>query len=141
MMKKILVATDGSEYSRRALKIALELARNYNAEVELLFVMFDPIVYGFGVADSYVASPEQVERDSELALEATLEGMDISGITLKKKKLHGNPGNIIIQEVENENFELVVMGSHGYGAIVGSVLGSVSQKVLHGAKCSVLIAK
>jgi len=33
------------------------------------------------------------------------------------------------------------MGSHGYGAVVGSVLGSVSQKVLHGARCAVLIAK
>ena len=140
-MKKILVATDASEYSKKALKTALELARKFNATVELLFVVIDPVVYGFGVADSYVASAEQVERDGELALEATLEGTDISGITLEKKKLHGNPGYIIIQEVKDENIDLVVMGSHGYGAILGSVLGSVSQKVLHGAKCSVLIVK
>ncbi|HEY8911549.1 MAG TPA: universal stress protein [Desulfosporosinus sp.] len=141
MLKKILVATDGSEYSRRALKTALELAQKFNAEVELLYVMFDPVVYSIGVADSYVASPEQLEREGEFALEAILEGLDISAITLKKKKLHGNPGHVIIQEVENENIDLVVMGSHGYGAIIGSVLGSVSQKVLHGAKCSVLIVK
>ena len=140
-MKKILVATDASEYSRKALTVALELARNFNAEVELLFVMYDPIVYGFGVADSYIISAEQVEQEGELALETTLKGIDISGITFKKKKLHGNPGKVIIQEIENENIDLVVMGSHGYGALVGSVLGSVSQKVLHGARCSVLIAK
>jgi len=140
-MKKILVATDASEYSKRALIIALDLARKFNAEVELLFVMIDPVVYGFGVADSYVAAPEQIERDGELALEATLEGIDISGITLAKKKMHGNPGHVIVQEVEDENIDLVVMGSHGYGAILGSVLGSVSQKVLHGSKCSVLIVK
>ncbi|MDR3539551.1 MAG: universal stress protein [Desulfosporosinus sp.] len=140
-MKKILVATDASEYSKRALKTALELAQKFDAEVELLFVMIDPVVYGFGVADSYVVAPEQVEQDGERALETTLEGIDINGITLKKKKLHGNPGRIIIQEVEDETIDLVVMGSHGYGAILGSVLGSVSQKVLHGAKCSVLIVK
>jgi nucleotide-binding universal stress UspA family protein len=140
-VKKLLVATDGSEYSRRALKNALDLAGKYNAEIELLYVMFDPVVYSIGVADSYVASPEQVEREGELALEASLKGNDISGIQLKKKKLHGNPGNVIIQEVENEKIDLVIMGSHGYGAIVGSVLGSVSQKVLHGAKCSILIVK
>jgi len=140
-LKKILVATDASEYSRKALTVALELARNFNAEVELLFVMYDPIVYGFGVADSYIISAEQVEQEGELALETTLKGIDISGITFKKKKLHGNPGKAIIQEIENENIDLVVMGSHGYGALVGSVLGSVSQKVLHGARCSVLIAK
>ena len=61
-MKKILVATDASEYSKRALKTALELARKFNAEVELLFVIIDPVVYGFGVADSYVASPEQIDE-------------------------------------------------------------------------------
>ncbi|SPF41064.1 Universal stress protein [Candidatus Desulfosporosinus infrequens] len=141
MFKKILVATDRSEHSKRALKAATELARKFNAEIELLSVMVDPIIYSFGEAESYVASPEQVEREGEFALTSTLEGIDISGITLKKKKLHGNPGRIILQEVENENIDLVVMGSHGYGAVVGSVLGSVSQKVLHGARCAVLITK
>ena len=141
MLKKILVATDASEYSRRALKTALVLARNFNAEVELLFVMVDPVIYSFGEAESYVASPEQVEREGEFVLKSMLEGTDINDIALKTKKIHGNPGKAILQEIEKENIDLVVMGSHGYGAVIGSVLGSVSQKVLHGARCSVLIVK
>jgi nucleotide-binding universal stress UspA family protein len=140
-MKKILVATDASEYSRRALKTALELARKYNAEVELLFVMQMPIVYDSSVY-SYIISPEMIEKEGERALEVTLEGIDISDVTLIKKKLQGKkPANVILEEVENENIDLIVMGSHGYGAIAGSLLGSVSQKVLHGAKCPVLIVK
>jgi len=141
MLKKILVATDTSEHSKRALKAAVVLARKFNAEVELLFVMVDPVIYSFGESESYLASPEQVEREGEFALTSTLEGIDISGISLKRKKLHGNPGKVILQEAENENIDLIVMGSHGYGAVVGSVLGSVSQKVLHGARCAVFIAK
>ena len=141
VIKKILVATDVSEYSRKALKSALEIARKFNSEVELLYVMYDPVVYSLGTANTYMASPEQVEREGDLVIEGTLEGIDIGGVKLTKKKLHGNPGNVIIQEAEDEKIDLIVMGSHGYGAIVGSVLGSVSQKVLHGAKCSVLIAK
>lgn len=146
-MKKLLVATDGSDFSRRALKAALELARKFNSEVELLFVILDPIVYrfdginSFSEFDNYVASAEHAEQDGEIVLKAALEGLDIRGITLEKKKLHGNPANEIIHEAENENSDLIVMGSHGYGAIVGSILGSVSQKVLHEAKCSVLIVK
>lgn len=139
-MKKILVSTDASEYSKEALKSALELARKFDVEIELLFVMFDPIVYKFSEVDSYI-SPQQVERDGELVLKSTLEGIDISGITLTTKKLYGDPGNVIIQETKNENIDLVVMGSRGHGAIVGSLLGSVSLKVLHGAKCAVLIVK
>ncbi|AFM40604.1 universal stress protein UspA-like protein [Desulfosporosinus acidiphilus SJ4] len=141
MYKKILVPTDASNYSRKALITALELARKFNAEIELLHVMYEPVVSSLGIADSYIAPFEQIERNGELVLKAALEGIDIGDVTFKKKKIHGNPGQIIIQEVEDENIDLVVMGSHGYGLVVGSILGSVSQKVLHGAKCSVLIAK
>lgn len=140
MLKKILVATDASEYSKRALKTALELARKFNSEVELLFVMHMPIMYDFS-AYNYIVSPEQIEEEGELALGATLEGIDISNVTLSKKKIQGDPAKVILQELEDQDFDLIVMGSHGYGAIAGSILGSVSQKVLHGAKRSILIVK
>ncbi|EGW39688.1 universal stress protein [Desulfosporosinus sp. OT] len=140
MLKKILVATDASEYSRRALKTALEFAHEFNAQVELLFVMPGPVVYDSSVY-AYRVSSEQIEQQGEFVLKATLEGIDISDVTLIKKKLQGKPASIILKEVENEHIDLVVMGSHGYGAIAGSLLGSVSQHVLHRAKCPVLIVK
>ncbi|ODA40313.1 universal stress protein [Desulfosporosinus sp. BG] len=140
-MKKILVATDASEYSRRALKNALELARKFHSEVELLFVMYKPLVYDVNQLDMDLISSDLLEEAGEMAIQATLEGMDVTDISLTKKKLTGKPANIILREIESENIDLVVMGSHGYGAIAGALLGSVSQRVLHGAKCSVLIAK
>jgi len=140
MFKKILVATDASEYSRQALIFALELARKFSAEVELLFVLHLPIVY-YSTVFSYLISPEQIEKEGELALEATLQGIDTSDVTLIKKKIQGKPAEVILKEVENENIDLVIMGNHGYGATAGPLLGSVSQHVLHKAKCSVLIVK
>ena len=140
-MKKILVATDASEYSRQALKIALELARKFHSEIELLFVMYKPLVYDASLLDGQVIPPFQTEHSGELAIQATLQGIDISDVTVNKKIVHGKPANMILQEIENESIDLVVMGSHGYGVISGAILGSVSQRVLHGAKCSVLIAK
>lgn len=140
-MKKILVATDASEYSRRALKSALELARKFNSEVELLFVMYKPLVYDVNQLNMDLISPDLIEEAAELAIQATLEGMDVTDVSLTKKVLPGKPANVILREIETEKIDLVVMGSHGYGAIAGAILGSVSQRVLHGAKCSVLIAK
>lgn len=141
ILNKILVATDASEYSRRALTTALELARKFNAEVELLFVTHLPIVYDSSV-NSYIIAPELIEQEGEHALAATLKGIDISDVTLVKKQMQGKkPADVIISEAENENIDLIVMGTHGYGAIAGSLLGSVSQHVLHKAKCSVLIVK
>jgi len=140
-LKKILVATDASEYSRQALKSALKLARSFHSEVELLFVMYKPLVYDASFVDGDIIPPDQTARRGEQVIQSTLEGIDISGVTLTKKILQGKPANIILKEIENENIDLVVMGSHGYGTIAGTILGSVSQRVLHGAKCSVLIAK
>jgi nucleotide-binding universal stress UspA family protein len=140
-LKKILVATDASEYSRQALKSALELARKFHSEVELLIVMDKPRAYAVHLLDEHVNWQERIEQEGELAIQATIEGVDISDVTLIKKIVQGKPATMILQEIENENIDLVVMGSHGYGAIAGSILGSVSQRVLHGAKCPVLIAK
>ncbi|HZK55534.1 MAG TPA: universal stress protein [Desulfosporosinus sp.] len=141
MLKKILVPTDASEFSQRALKSALELARKFNAEVELLFVMNMPIPYDAS-ANIYIISPEQIDQEGERVLKTTLEGMDTSEVTITNKKLQGKkPAAVILEEVKNKNIDLVVMGSHGRGAIAGSLLGSVSQHVLHGVECSVLIVK
>lgn len=140
-LKKILVGTDGSEYSRQAMISALELARKFNSEVELIAVMDTQRAYALNLIDEHINWRTQIEEGGEKILQATLEGIDVSGISLTTKIAQGRPASIILQEIENESIDLIVMGSHGYGAIAGAILGSVSQSVLHGAKCSVLIAK
>lgn len=141
-MKKILVATDASEFSRKALRMALEVARKYDSEIELFSVIEMPEVRTYsemaaGQNDKWL---EQIAHLGEQAIKATLEGIDTSGVKLTKKSMKGNPAAMIIKEVEAQNIDLVVMGSHGHG-VIGSILGSVSLRVLHGAKCAVLIAK
>lgn len=142
MFKKILVATDASEYARRALITALDLAKTFGGEVELMNVMYIREAYwGYNVAYSILVPPEQIEEAGRLTLEATLEGIDVGNIPLKKRVVQGYPATMILEEVEKEGIDLVVMGSHGYGPITGSLLGSVSQHVLHRAECPVLIVK
>lgn len=139
-MKKILVPTDASESSRRALKTALEFARKFKAEVELIFVMHEPMVYNSSV-DMYIISPEQIEQEGKFVLDTTLTKIDTSGVEVNKKIMQGNAAKVILKEIEDENIDMVVMGRCGYGAIADCLLGSVSQRVLYGANCSVLIAK
>ena len=142
MFKRILVSTDASEYSRRALKTALELARSFQAEVVLLHVVYTPQAYwGYTISYGITVTQDQLDQNGELALEATLMGMDSTSVVLNKKVKSGHPVSVILEEIKNENIDLVVMGSHGYGAISGSILGSVSQRVLQRASCPVLIVK
>jgi len=66
----------------------------------------------------------------------------VKDVVLEKKMLQGqHPASVILDEIAKENIDLVVMGSHGYGPIAGSVLGSVSQRVVHRSECPVLIVK
>lgn len=142
MFKRILVPTDASDHSRRALKKAIELAETIHAEVLLLHVSYTPQAYwGYTVSYGITVSQEQLEQNGELALEATLAGMDTSQVVINKRVESGHPLTVILEQIEKENIDLVIMGSHGYGAITGSVLGSISQRVLHRVNCPVLIVK
>lgn len=142
MYTRILVPTDASEYSRRALVSALELAKKFDAEVVLLFVTYTPEAYwGYNPAYTIEVSKEQIEETGDKTIMATLEGIDIGDVPLKKKKISGHPSSVILDEISNENIDLIVMGSHGYGPVAGAVLGSVSQRVLRKAACPVLIVK
>ena len=142
MFKKILVPTDASDYSRRALKTALELARSIQAEVVLLHVSYTPQAYwGYTISYGITVTQEQLDQNGELALEATLTGIDSEGVVIHKRVESGHPVTIIVEQIKKENIDLVIMGSHGYGTIAGSFLGSVSQRVLQRASCPVLIIK
>ena len=142
MFKRILVPTDASEYSRRALKMALELAQSVQAEVVLLHVSYTPQAYwGYTISYGITITQEQLDQNGELALDATLTGIDSEQVVIHKRVESGHPVTIILEQIKKENIDLVIMGSHGYGAIAGSVLGSVSQRVLQKASCPVLIIK
>lgn len=142
LFKKILVPTDASEHSRRALQKALELAQTIHADILLLHVSYTPQAYwGYTVSYGITITDDQLKQNGELALEATLMGMDTSQVVLNKKVESGHPVTIILDQIKKENIDLVIMGSHGYGAITGSVLGSVSQRVLQRAGCPILIIK
>ena len=142
LFKKILVPTDASDYSRRALKAAVELAKSIQAEVLLLNVSYTPQAYwGYTVSYGITVTQEQLDQNGELALEATLMGIDSAQVVINKRVEAGHPVTVILEEIKKEAIDLVVMGSHGYGVIAGSVLGSVSQRVLQRASCPVLIIK
>jgi len=145
MIKRIMVPTDGSDFSRKALKTALDLARKFQAEIVLLYVPHTPEAYwGYNPAFTITVTDEQkkqIKDAGDKTIKYTLKDFDLSDIVMKTKIIQGNPSNVILEEVSNEKIDLIIMGSHGYGVMAGAVLGSVSQRVLRKSTCSVLIAK
>jgi nucleotide-binding universal stress UspA family protein len=143
MIKKILVAIDGSSQANRALDFALDLAQKYSAEVLLLSVVppvFLPIpslkvIKSQAIAD---ASAELESFFGAVMSKAEEKAKKNAGLNVFTKLEHGNPDEVIIETAEYGKFDIVVMGSRGYRSYA---LGSVSSRVVEKATCPILIVK
>ncbi|MGA2332224.1 MAG: universal stress protein [Syntrophales bacterium] len=142
--KKILVPTDFSEYSDRALKQAVDIASEHNSKIYLLHVV-DEIVQ---CAVDYcldAAVVDQVEKQSMAFAEEKLkkevkmlsESKDLQIISDVKK---GYTYETILKEQKDKGIDLIVIASHGKKGLIKH-LGSVADKVLREAKCPVLLVK
>lgn len=141
MFKTILVPTDASEAAQRALLVALELAKRFCSRIVLLHVVFTPEAMGYTLSSGISVLQEEISIYGREALSSALAEIDIGNVLIEKKQLPGHPAATILQEIENAHIDLVVMGNRGYGPIAGTLLGSVSQRVLTKAACPVMIVK
>ena len=142
MYKKILVATDGSEYSRHALETAVALAKQFGSSIELLHIVLQPMSYmGSDFAGHlYPYSSAQIKELGHFILDKTVKGIDLEGVSIKKSVVAGHPASVIIEASKN-NFDLIIMGTRGLGPLSGAVAGSVTQRVLADVLIPVLVVK
>ena len=141
MFKKILVPIDGSPYSHRALVTALDLAKVFQAETQVLHVTYTPEALGYTLGKDASVLQDQLAGSGEMLLIASLDEIERDGVEVRVKQVPGHPAAVIVEEALREGADLIVMGSRGYGPIAGPLLGSVSQRVLQKAECPVLIVK
>ena len=142
MLSKILVPVDGSENSFRALEQAIFLSiKIQEAQITVLYIIED-------LPSLYIYSPKIIEKlradyKSEYTkiLERCKEIAKKSGININTVLLEGDPASKIIGYSEMEKFDLIIIGSRGMGKFKEVIIGSVSNKVLHHAKCSVMLVR
>lgn len=140
---KILLAADNSDYTRRAARHLVEHLGWFSAapQVHVLHV-HPPIPYPRAAAKAGRAAVEKYLReDSEAALKVARKPLDKAGVRYEATWTTGNVAGEIERFVRKRGIDLVVMGSHGEGALTNLVLGSVVTKVLATVKVPVLIVK
>lgn len=137
-MKKILIPIDGSEGSMKASSLGMDLAGLHKADVTLLYVS-DTSKYLIANFEAY--NIENINKRGEKILEEAKNRFKDLDVKIDTQLKIGDTASEIIDLAEKEDFDLVVMGSRGLGAFSRTFLGSVSNKVVHHIKKSVLIAK
>jgi len=148
MYKNILVPTDGSKLSLKALKHAVRLAKLSGAKVTGVYVMpeYQPPVYGEAAIYMPELSPkrfkEATAKQAKAALDALASEVEKAGVTFTSVSLiDGDPWRGILRTVTSKKCDLVVMASHGRRGIVGLLLGSETTKVLTHSKVPVLVCR
>jgi nucleotide-binding universal stress UspA family protein len=137
--RSILVAVDGSRHSDAALAHAIELARDGNARLTILTAT--PQVPGVSLtgpaAAVAAANLDQLEHDFDRVLRSAVDRVP-DDLPVTSVHAAGAPARAILSEAERGDHDLIVMGSRGLG-LAGSLMGSVSHRVLRHAPRAVLI--
>ena len=143
-LKRILVATDFGEPSDAALAYGRELARAFGATLHVLHVADDVYVRLGG--DAYVAVLPDLQKDVEDAARQKLDELlvdnDPNPVAIKKVVVTSSATALCIVDYARENnIDLIVVGTHGRGAVAHLFVGSVAERVVRTASCPVLAVR
>ena len=139
MLKKILIATDGSDHARKAIGYASDIATKYKATVYLIHVV--PPVGSWAEVDVEKIQDNQQKFANQIIEEAEKEVKKKGVESYQSTILQGQPAGEIIEFARKNNVDMIVMGSHGAGKVEMLMLGSVSNKVCHLADCTCVTVK
>lgn len=138
-MKTFVVAVDGSEGGKAATDEAVSLARDLGARVTFVCVRKPPSsMLGYPFYERRLSV--ELRRARETIAEA-IESATAAEVECDGEILEGDAADEIVSLADNRGASLIVVGSRGYGALAGALLGSVSRAVVQHAPVPVLVAK
>jgi nucleotide-binding universal stress UspA family protein len=138
-IKKVLIATDGSEYTKQAVSQGLHLARVLEAEVTALYVIDQTSFVSFPMDSSIVSVYSLLENEGKRAVDEVRKQGEEMGVKVGTVVVEGSPTRKIIEVAED--FDLIVMGTLGRSAISKLFMGSVAERVTRYAPCPVLVVR
>lgn len=148
-MKKILVPVDGSKTSQKAAERAVLLAKHFDSEINFITVVKKPnddkySIFGLNVENAFKINQKEMLKQliyqETKMLNIIIRNIDCEGLKVNKEILTGKSVyEEIIKTAKEGNYDLIVMGKRGLSAMDRFFIGSVTQRVLAGSPCPVLI--
>ena len=138
-MNRILIATDGSEYTKEAISRGLYLAKVLGAEVTVLYVVDQTQFVSFPMDSSIVSVYSLLEKEGKKAVEDVVAEGEKVGVKVTPMVVEGSPTRKIVEVAAD--FDLVVMSTLGRSALSKLFMGSVAERVTRYAPCPVLVVR
>lgn len=141
-IKRILVPLDFSANSSRALDYAHGLAAKFDAAIHLVHVCEVPSMITASMDAYAIAYTDWSQRLGEEAEKELLrEASRLADVTVTHEVLFGNAAAAIVDAATSNQSDLIVMGTHGHGAVMHLVMGNVAERVVRAAPCPVLTVR
>ncbi|MRR57782.1 MAG: universal stress protein [Deltaproteobacteria bacterium] len=143
---RILVPTDMSEHSDKAIRQALDIAKQFHSEVFVLHVIKDPTQL---CTVDYCLSEELQNQYAEEVFEAARRGVwsqlvkfrSMGDINIVSEVKAGVPHDAILKEAEDKGVDLIVLAAQGATGLAMHLMGGVARHLLQAAKCPVLLVR
>jgi len=147
MFNNILVPLDGSKYSQLALETAIEIAKKFQSKITLIHVSSLSAAVPLNMyEDTKLLNSDEIAKLISTALEAGFnilaqgqKTVEAHNVPVKTRFKEGHVVQEIVSLTREGGFDLIIMGAKGISAIREIPLGSISEKVLRNAPCSVMI--
>lgn len=139
-MEHVLIATDGSECGTAATHLGADMAKSFGSRATLVHVIAPPTSYGYGVYPLPEPAEKALLTTAKEILDRAAKVLADAGVDYDEMILRGTPADAILDYAEKEDVDAIVVGHRGLGALGRFFLGSVSNKIVHKAKCAVLVA-
>ncbi|MDP3536373.1 MAG: universal stress protein [Halomonas sp.] len=143
MYTRILVPIDGSEHAKQALSVACKLLDQKASTLYLLHVpetlsYTTTLVWGLGAVNAEASLAEREKAGEQLLQQAAISAREQGARQVEEILTQGDPVRVILDTAKSVGVDTIVLGSRGLSDLGSVVIGSVSHKVSHSAKCRVV---
>jgi nucleotide-binding universal stress UspA family protein len=141
LYKKILIATDGSDYTKNSIDYGIELAKNTQAKLHVLYVIDTAAFASIPMDAAWESMYELLKKEGDEATRYVADEAEAEGIAVERFTVEGHPAEEIIKYAEKNSMNLIVMGTLGKSGLDRFLLGSVAEKVVRTSKIPVLVVR
>ena len=141
LIEKILIATDGSEYTKNAVDYGIDLAKNTGAKLMVIYVVDTAAFASIPMDAAWESMYELLRQEGDLAIKYVAERAEAQGLKIEGNLIEGHPADEIIKYSDKNSISLIVMGTLGKSGLDRFLLGSIAEKVVRNSKIPVLVVR
>ena len=139
VFESILVPTDGSEYTKAAVKKAFELAKISGGKVTALYVLDQTVLTNMPMDTAVMNVYNSLEKEGKEAVDFVKQLGNEMGVETEVSIKEGTPVKVILEQ--SANFDIIVMGTLGRTGMSKLLMGSVAERVVRASSCPVLVVR